>query len=84
MLLGLSDDQEFEEIEIFLPETISAGEKPTFRVYNSSSGINTAYRLAGQKTHTQDALYVYEIDAVYAKAYKGRQGRQSKKYRRVA
>ena len=71
MLLGLSDDQEFEEIEIFLPETIAAGEKPTFRVYNSSSGINTAYRLAGQKTHTQDALYVYTITQAYAKAYKG-------------
>lgn len=71
MLLGLSDDQEFDEIEIFLPETIAAGDNPTFRVYNSSSGINTAYRAAGSNNHVQDELYTYKITEAYAKAYLG-------------
>lgn len=70
MLLGLSDDQEFDQIEIFLPETIAVGDQPSFRVYNSSSGINTGYT-ATDGTFTQDALYTYEITQAYAETYLG-------------
>ena len=64
MLLGLSDDQEFEEMEIYIPEVIDAnGGTPTFQVVNGSSGINTAYTDKNGKT-TQDSLYTYEIEFV--------------------
>lgn len=61
MLLGLADDQEFEEMEIYLPETIAAGSTSvTFDVINNSSGINTAYT-DKNGNFTQDQLYTYEI-----------------------
>lgn len=70
MLLGLSDDQEFDQIEIFLPETIAVGDAPVFRVYNSSSGINTGYtNTSGQ--FTQDNLYTYKVTQAYVETYLG-------------
>ena len=72
MLLGLSDDQEFEEMEIYLSETIPSSTAdataPTFEIVNSSSGINTAYRDAEYKI-VQDQLYRYEIKNVFVRTY---------------
>ena len=69
MILGLSDDQEFEEMEINIADTISAsGAAPTFTVINGSSGINTAYTDVNGKT-TQDKLYTYEITNVFVRTY---------------
>ncbi len=61
MLLGLADDQEFEEMEIYLPETIAAGSTSvSFEVINGSSGINTGYT-DENGNFTQDQLYTYKI-----------------------
>ncbi len=69
MLLGLSDDQEFEEMEIYLPETIAAtGDLPTFEVVNGSSGINTFHTYADGTT-VQDQLYKYEIESYLVNTY---------------
>lgn len=68
MLLGLSDEQEFSEMENFLPETIAAGTNPTFRIYNGSSGVNTGYT-DQYGNFTQDKLYVYEIDSIVIRSY---------------
>lgn len=69
MILGLSDDQEFEEMEINIADTISAtGAAPTFTVINGSSGINTAYTDVNGKT-TQDKLYTYKITNVFVRTY---------------
>ncbi len=68
MLLGLSDDQEFEEMEIQLPATIAAGTNPTFNVYNGSSGINTGYTDESGVFH-QDKLYTYKIENYVLKTY---------------
>lgn len=69
MVLGLSDDQEFEEMEIYLPETIAAtGALPTFEVINGSSGINTFFTDKNGNT-TQDKLYTYEIANTVVNTY---------------
>ncbi|MBQ2847762.1 MAG: hypothetical protein IJE74_05840 [Clostridia bacterium] len=69
MLLGLSDDQAFEEMEIYLPETIAAtGDIPTFEVINGSSGINT-FHTAADGTTKQDKLYEYKIKEVILNQY---------------
>ncbi len=69
MLLGLSDDQEFEQMEIYLPENIKAGvPNVSFEVYNGSSGINTGYTDVSGK-FTQDKLYEYVIDTVNVYTY---------------
>ncbi len=69
MLLGLSDDQEFAEMEIYMPETISAsGAAPSFDVFNGSSGINTAYTDKSGTVH-QDQLYTYKIVKAYVRTY---------------
>lgn len=68
MLLGLSDEQEFSEMENFLPQTIAANTNPTFRVYNGSSGVNTGFT-AADGTFTQDQLYKYQIGAVVVRSY---------------
>ena len=68
MLIGLSDEQEFEEMEIYLPDVIKVGEATTFGVYNGSSGINTAYTDANGN-FAQDTLYEYAVTSVTAKAY---------------
>ncbi|MGN0573811.1 MAG: dockerin type I repeat-containing protein [Acutalibacteraceae bacterium] len=68
-ILGLSDAQEFEEMEIYMPENIStSGDAPTFEIYNGSSGINTGYT-AKDGTFTQDELYTYEITSHTIKTY---------------
>jgi len=72
MLLGLSDDQEFEEMEIFIDEAIPSTQAdanaPTFQIYNGSSGINTAHT-AEDGTVTQDKLYSYTITNIYVYTY---------------
>lgn len=69
MILGLSDDQEFEEMEIYMPTVIAAnGGTPTFQVVNGSSGINTAYTDKNGNT-TQDNLYTYKIKNTVVKTY---------------
>ncbi|MGN0547211.1 MAG: hypothetical protein ACI4I3_07745 [Acutalibacteraceae bacterium] len=68
-ILGLSDAQEFEEMEIYMPENIStSGDAPKFEIYNGSSGINTGYT-AKDGTFTQDQLYTYEITSHTLKTY---------------
>ena len=72
MLLGLSDDQEFEEMEIYLSETIPTSKSdataPTFEIVNGSSGINTGFT-DENGNFTQDQLYKYEITNVYVRTY---------------
>ena len=69
MILGLSADQEFEQMEIYMPGLISTtGNLPSIEVYNGSSGINTAYTSASGKT-TQDQLYTYQIVSADIKTY---------------
>ncbi len=72
MLLGLSDDQEFEEMEVYLdeaiPSTVANANAPTFQIYNGSSGINTAYTDESGNV-TQDNLYSYRIDNIYVNTY---------------
>lgn len=69
MILGLSDDQEFEEMEIYLPETIAAtGTIPTFEVINGSSGINT-YHTPKTGDPIQDKLYEYRIESIVLNQY---------------
>ena len=71
MLLGLSDDQEFEEMEIYLPEIVDANETdedgnriaPSFKIFNGSSGINTGYT-DKYGNFTQDNLYKYIVRTV--------------------
>lgn len=67
-VLGLSDDQEFGELECFMPGTISSSTTSTdFFIYNSSSGINTGYTSVNG-TVTKDKSYTYQIIQVFAKA----------------
>lgn len=72
MLLGLSDDQEFEEMEIYIDEAIPSTKAdataPSFQIYNGSSGINTAFTDENGKV-TQDKLYSYTITNIYANVY---------------
>ena len=68
MILGLSDEQAFEEMEIYLPEVITAGEVCKFSIYNGSSGINTGYT-DKEGVFTQDTLYNYTIVEYVAKRY---------------
>ena len=67
MVLGLSDDQAFEEMEIYMPTTLKAGQNVTFAVYNGSSGVNTGYT-SRAGVFTQDALYTYDIDHLVCNA----------------
>ncbi len=68
--LGLSSNQEFEEIEVYLPEHVNANTVPAgglkFAVYNGSSGLNTSY-MNSTGTRIKDQLYVYDIDTVAVK-----------------
>ena len=72
MLLGLSDDQEFEEMEIYLdeaiPSTLANATAPTFQIFNGSSGINTAFT-AADGSFTQDKLYTYKITNIFVNTY---------------
>lgn len=76
MILGLSDDQSFKELENYMPTVISVSKdsdgnviNPSFLVYNGSSGVNTAYT-DKEGNFTQDKLYTYEIVSATVKAYK--------------
>lgn len=68
-VLHLSDDQEFEEMEIYIPEIIAVnGGTPKFQVVNGSSGINTGYTNKSGN-FSQDNLYTYEIKDVNTNTY---------------
>ncbi|MBQ2848494.1 MAG: hypothetical protein IJC37_02405 [Clostridia bacterium] len=71
-LLGLTDAQQFEEMEINLPEIIGATEAaekaPTFTVYNGCSGLNTGHTNE-IGTFIQDQLYKYVITGVRTTTY---------------
>lgn len=68
-ILHLSDDQEFEEMEIYMPEIIAVnGGAPKFQVVNGSSGINTGYTNKSGNFN-QDKLYTYKIQNVIPNAY---------------
>lgn len=77
-VLGLSDDQEFGELENYMPRTISKDSKLSdgkttgieFLIYNGSSGINTGYTSQKTGQTTKDQSYTYEITQIYAKGYK--------------
>ena len=72
MILGLSDDQEFAEMEVYLdeaiPSTVANATAPVFQIYNGSSGINTAFTDANGN-FTQDKLYTYEITNIIVNTY---------------
>lgn len=65
-LLGLTDAQEFAEMEINLPEIVSGA--TSFTVYNGCSGLNTGYTNA-IGNFTQDQLYKYVITGVTTTTY---------------
>ncbi len=76
LVLGLSDDQEFGELENYMPDILpmvrnEKGElQPVkFAIYNGTSGINTGYTDIYGKEH-KDATYTYKIDTVYANGIK--------------
>lgn len=69
MVLGLSDDQTFKELENYMPSVISANSNEPFLIYNGSSGVNTAYT-DKEGNFTQDKLYTYKIVTATVKAYK--------------
>lgn len=79
MLLGLSDEQQFEEMEIFLPEVVTVGQPTSFGVYNGSSGINTAYTDVNGN-FSQDTLYEYSVKSITAKAYHAAGGESNLSY----
>lgn len=59
-VLGLSDDQEFGELESYMPKIIGSS-SVTFDIYNGTSGINTAYTNTSG-TLVRDNTYTYKID----------------------
>ncbi len=79
MILGLSGEQEFEEMEIYMPEVFEVGKSTTFGVYNGSSGINTGYTNASG-TFTQDTLYEYSVVSVLAQAHHAAGGTSNLSY----
>lgn len=65
MILGLSDTQEFHELENYIPDVIQAGEPTTFLIYNGSSGVNTSYK-NNNGDRIIDKLYTYRITGAAA------------------
>lgn len=63
MILGLTDKQEFKELENYAPELIDTG-KNTFLIYNGSEGINTSYRSPEDGLRKYDDLFTYKINSV--------------------
>ncbi len=61
MVLGLSDKQEFKELENYIPSAVSAGGNIDFSIYNGSSGVNTRYRDKASFASVVDELYSYEM-----------------------
>ena len=68
LVLGLSDKQEFKELENYLPTVVAAkADGITFQVHNGSSGVNTSYRTTdGNYTRAYDNLYSYNITSATA------------------
>lgn len=68
MAIGLSDTQEFGELENYIP-TIITNENTTtnFLIYNGCGGVNTSYRDPVTKNVIVDKLYTYKIASVSAK-----------------
>ena len=63
MILGLSDRQEFKELQNFVPDVITTG-RNDFQVYNGSVGVNTAYRSPETGKLVKDKLFTYQIQSV--------------------
>lgn len=62
MILGLSDTQEFGQLENYVPERIPASDTSTsFYVYNGSSGVNTSYINPDTGLRVVDQLYTYTV-----------------------
>jgi hypothetical protein len=66
MILGLSDKQEFKELENYIPSAVSAGGNIEFSIYNGSKGVNTRYRDTQSFKSIVDELYSYEITSYTA------------------
>ena len=66
MILGLSDKQEFKELENYIPSAVSAGSNIEFSIYNGSKGVNTRYRDTQSFESVVDELYSYEITSYTA------------------
>ncbi len=80
LVLGLSDDQEFGELENYMPDIIPTmvknedGELVStnsvkFAVYNGTSGINTGYTDADGNEFV-DETYTYHVSKIYANGIK--------------
>ena len=63
MILGLSDQQEFKELQNYAPELIDTG-RNTFLIYNGSEGVNTSYRSPVDGKRKYDKLFTYVINTV--------------------
>lgn len=76
MILGLSDKQEFAELESYLPSTVSAADgSVTFSIYNGSQGVNTSYRDPNANFKRKvDSLYTYTITGVVCNIISGGSG----------
>lgn len=67
-VLGLSDDQEFGELENYMPGILS-GSGTTFTIYNGTSGINTGYTDVNGNEYV-DETYTYNIVSAFANGYR--------------
>ncbi len=65
LVLGLKDNQDFEELENYIPETINSNDASTYFVlYNGSSGVNTSYRDKNDDFKRKiDKLYTFTISS---------------------
>ena len=61
----LDENQNFKELESYLPSSISADEdgEYSYKLYNACSGVATSYRDPTTYERKYDNLYTYEIDA---------------------
>lgn len=63
-ILGLTDAQEFGEMENYMPSNISStAGSVAFQIYNGCSGLNTGY-VNDLGNFFQDNLYTYEITGI--------------------
>lgn len=63
MILGLSDQQEFKELQNYAPELIDTN-RNSFLIYNGSEGVNTSYRSPEDGKRKYDKLFTYVINTV--------------------
>lgn len=73
MILGLSEKQEFGELENYLPSAATAG-NITFSIYNGSSGVNTSYRNPVGFARNIDSLFTYVITSANCSVISGGSG----------